>query len=103
MSQAPDVPHLIIPLPRGRVARVPLDALEKYVDASARATHDANGSAGCEVEAQEMVADAQTGEGHWHTDWEMGQCTYNDDNGFPQTGYCWHRHPLGNSYTEIMQ
>jgi hypothetical protein len=102
MSQAADVPHLIIPLPGGRVARVPVDALEQYVSADARPAHDSN-SCNCEVEAQEMSPDAQTGAMHWHTDWEMGHCTYNDDAGFPQTAYCWHRHPLGNSYTEIMQ
>jgi len=102
MSQAADVPHLIIPLPGGRVARVPVDALQKFVDGNARVSHDVSGHS-CDVEAQEMSADAQTGAMHWHTDWEMGQCTYNDDAGFPQTAYCWHRHPLGNSYTEIMQ
>ena len=103
MSQHPDDPKFLIPLPGGRVARVPLSVLEQHVDAAVRAVHDPSGAEAGEVEAQEMSQDPNTGQAFWHTDWEMGACTYNDDSGFPRNGFCWHRHPLGNSYTEIMQ
>jgi hypothetical protein len=102
MSQPADDAKFVIPLPGGRVARVPLSVLERHLDPDAHPVHDASGGAG-QVEAQEMSQDATTGQAFWHTDWEMGACTYNDDSGFPIAGYCWHRHPLGNSYTEIMQ
>ena len=44
-----------------------------------------------------------TGASVWHTEWELGQCDYTDESGFPQSAYAWHRHPLGTEYTEIYQ
>jgi hypothetical protein len=104
MSQPAVVTAMMIPLPGGRFARVPISVLEQYVDPAVRVAHGGGDIIEVgEVEAQEMSVNKQTGEQYWHTDWELGTCTYNDDSGFPRTGYCWHRHPLGNSYTEIMQ
>ncbi|MRG91214.1 hypothetical protein [Polyangium spumosum] len=91
-----------IPLPGGRVARVPIDVLEQYVDPSARLAHGA-AEAEEDVTAHSMSVDPTTGASIWHTDWELGQCDYTDENGFPQSAYAWHRHPLGNEYTEIYQ
>ncbi len=102
MSKPNDAPRFVIPLPGGRVARIPLAELEKHVAAGTRCAHGV-ADAGHEVEAQEMSVDAQSGQSYWHTDWEYGQCTYTDDSGFPRNDYCWHRHPLGNEYTEVMQ
>lgn len=40
MAKSPsDPPRFTIPLPRDRVARVPVEVLEKYADADARAAH----------------------------------------------------------------
>ena len=91
-----------IPLPGGRVARVPIDVLEQYIDPSARLAHG-NGADEDDVTAHSMSVDPTTGASVWHTDWELGQCDYTDENGFPQSAYVWHRHPLGNEYTEIYQ
>lgn len=104
MSQPAELAKIVIALPGGRFARVPVSVLEQYVEPSPRVAHGKGDAPDIgEVEAQEMSTDKQTGQQYWHTDWELGPCTYNDDSGFPRTGYCWHRHPLGNSYTEIMQ
>lgn len=90
----------VVPLPGGRVARVPLEVLQRYADPNAVSYHGAS-----EVEADVtphfMHVDPRTGTSAWHTEWELGQCEYTDENGFPQTAYVWHRHPLGNEYTEI--
>ena len=102
MSQQHDTPRFVIPLPGGRVARIPLEVLERHAEADARCAHGV-ADASHEVEPQEMSVDAQSGQAVWHTDWEYGQCTYTDDSGFPRNDYCWHRHPLGNEYTEVMQ
>jgi L-aminopeptidase/D-esterase-like protein len=134
-----------IPLPGGRVARVPLAVLEQYVDAQARVCHggesppaaaragegshpsttvragegmitiniyagrgevsveQAEDGASNDVTAHNMSVDPTTGTSEWHTDWELGQCEYTDDAGFPQTAYAWHRHPFGTEYTEIFE
>jgi hypothetical protein len=93
-----------IPLPGGRVARVPLTLLEQYVDPSARISHNGYGCAEEEdVTAHSMSIEATTGSAQWHTEWELGQADYTDDTGFPQSAYVWHRHPLGTEYTEIYQ
>lgn len=89
-----------IPLPGGRVARVPLEMLEQHVDPQARIAH------GTEVEHDDVTEhsasiDPTTGASVWHTNWELGQCDYTDESGFPQSAYAWHRHPLGTEYTEI--
>jgi len=102
MGDKHDKAAFSIPLPGGRVARVPLTVLEQYVDPAA---HLAHGSTAVEddVTAHSMTVDPTTGASTWHTDWELGQCDYTDENGFPQSAYAWHRHPLGNEYTEIYQ
>lgn len=135
-----------IPLPGGRVARVPYEVLEQYVDDDARACHGSEspsaGAAGGEgtdptsttirageamitiniyagrgevsveqrptdvdddVTAHSMSVDPTTGTSEWHTDWELGQCEFTDETGFPQTAYAWHRHPFGTEYTEIFE
>lgn len=92
-----------IPLPDGRVARIPLSLLEKYADPSARIAHGGFTGTPADVTAHSMSVDPTTGTAIWHTEWELGQCDYTDENGFPQTAYVWHRHPLGNEYTEIYQ
>lgn len=91
----------LIPLPGGRVARVPVEILEQHVDPQARVAHGAEPDD--DVTAHSASIDPTTGASHWHTEWEQGQCDYTDDNGFPQSAYTWHRHPLGNEYTEIYQ
>ncbi len=90
-----------IPLPGGRVARVPLETLERHVDPNARIAHGTE--ADDDVTAHSMSVDPTTGASVWHTDWELGQCDYTDESGFTQSAYAWHRHPLGNEYTEIYQ
>jgi len=92
-----------IPLPGGRVARVPLDVLASYVDPSARSAHMEEMQPAADVAAHGMTIDPATGASVWHTEWELGHCDYTDENGYPQSGYCWHRHPLGTEYTEIYQ
>lgn len=56
-----------------------------------------------DVTAHSMSVDPTTGTSEWHTDWELGQCEYTDETGFPQTAYLWHRHPFGTEYTEIFE
>jgi hypothetical protein len=93
---------LTIPLPGARVARVPLSVLERYADPSARSHHGREEDAD-DVTAHSMTIDRTTGASVWHTDWELGQCNYTDENGYPASAYAWHRHPLGTEYTEIYQ
>jgi hypothetical protein len=135
-----------IPLPGGRVARVPFGVLEQYVDEQARACHagdaptapsgegegtdpssttiragesmitiniyagrgevsieQSSEATDDDVTAHSMSVDPTTGTSEWHTDWELGQCEFTDDTGFPQTAYAWHRHPFGTEYTEIFE
>jgi hypothetical protein len=100
MSADSEGPLLVIPLPGGRVARVPLALLERYVDPTARAEHGVEDGASLDVSAHDLKIDHATGASTWHTEWELGQCDFVDDGGFPQTAYTWHRHPLGTEYTE---
>lgn len=95
-------PVFSILLPGGRVARVPLAVLEQHIDPAASLAHAAT-AADDDVTAHSMSIDPTTGASVWHTDWELGQCDYTDENGYPQSAYAWHRHPLGNEYTEIYQ
>jgi len=60
-----------IPLPGGRVARVPLHMLEEHVDPQARVAHGAETDD--DVTAHGMSVDPTTGASVWHTDWERGQ------------------------------
>ena len=135
-----------IPLPGGRVAKVPFEVLERHVDQSAKVCHSGDtpastpgsaegsdpstttiragqgmitiniyagaGDASSEatpsptdedVTAHSMSVDPTTGTSEWHTDWELGQCEYTDETGFPQAAYLWHRHPFGTEYTEIFE
>ena len=106
MSNSDTAPKLAIRLPDGQVARVPLDALRAYVDADAKLAHAQDDRPTQETPHDDVVPhgmsiDRVTGASVWHTDWEIGWCTYTDESGFPQTAYAWHRHPLGNEYTEL--
>ena len=96
-------PVFLVLLPGGRVARVPLAVLEQYVDPTAQLAHGVAVAEQEDVTPHSMSIDPTTGASVWHTDWELGQCEYTDENGFPQSAYVWHRHPLGNEYTEIYQ
>jgi hypothetical protein len=91
-----------IPLPGARVARVPLSVLESYADPAARSQHGREDQVD-DVTEHSMTIDRATGASVWHTEWELGQCDYTDENGYPQTAYAWHRHPFGTEYTEIFQ
>lgn len=103
MGDSNTTPVFSILLPGGRVARVPLDVLEQHIDSSATIAHGASQGADDDVTAHSMSIDPATGASVWHTEWELGHCDYTDESGFPQTAYAWHRHPLGNEYTEIYQ
>jgi hypothetical protein len=104
MASEPNEILFTVPLPGGRVARVPLHMLERYVDAAARAHHaEEEAAASTDVSAHGMTLDPVTGASVWHTEWELGHCDYTDENGYPQSAYAWHRHPLGTEYTEIYQ
>jgi hypothetical protein len=97
MSERTDL--FIIPLPGGRVAKVPLAVLEQYVDPGAVSQHA--GGDDSDVSAHHVIAEHQTGASVWHTEWELGPCDFTDDSGFPQSTHAWHRHPLGTEYTEV--
>ncbi len=101
-TDAANRPRFLVPLPGGRVARVPIEVLESYVDTSAVLLHDA-AAPHDDVTAHHMQVDTSTGSSAWHTEWEYGPCQYTDESGFPQQGFLWHRHPLGTEYTEIYQ
>jgi hypothetical protein len=92
----------LLPLPGGRVARVPIAVLEEYADPNAKLQHGPEEHVD-DVVAHSMTIDAATGASVWHTEWELGQCDYTDESGFPRNAYAWHRHPLGTEYTEIYQ
>jgi hypothetical protein len=93
---------VLISLPGGQVARVPLAVLAPYVDPVAKLAHGPDDGAD-DVSAHSMTIDPTTGASTWHTEWEQGQCDYTDDSGYPRAAYTWHRHPLGTEYTEIYQ
>lgn len=94
-------PHFLVPLPGGRVARVPLEVLEKFAQGGVTLGHDPSASPVDDVTAHNMGTDLATGSSVWHTEWELGPCEYTDENGYHQTAFAWHRHPLGTEYTEI--
>jgi hypothetical protein len=127
-AEAP-APRFRIALPGGRVARVPLEILEQYVDPAAVVAHGSdkatdapqNGgehhvhvhvhvhtdgserAADDDVVAHSLSVDAATGSSDFHTDWEQGECDYTDESGFPQRIIAWHRHPFGTEYSEIFE
>jgi hypothetical protein len=103
MAHGDDTEFFLIPLPGRRVARVPRSVLERYVDASAASGHHPEEEPAADVTAHGTSIDPTTGASVWHTEWELGPCDYTDESGFPQSGYAWHRHPLGTEYTEIYQ
>lgn len=103
MGETHKEPVFLIPLPGGAVARVPLSVLEQFVDPNATLTHGAEEETNDDVTTHSASVDPNTGASTWHTDWELGHCDYTDENGYPQSAYAWHRHPLGNEYTEIYQ
>jgi hypothetical protein len=102
MADSSKVDAFLVPLPGGRVARVPVALLEDHVDPAARASHGPD-SGSEDVMMHSASIDPTTGASVWHTEWELGQCDYTDESGFPQSAYVWHRHPLGTEYTEIYQ
>lgn len=102
MAEKPRDDRFNIPLPGGRVARIPVAVLEQYIDSSARVAHNPSHEED-DVTAHSASVDPQTGASTWHTEWELGYCEYTDEGGFPQTAYVWHRHPMGTEYTEIYQ
>ena len=142
--QDDDEVRFTIPMPGGKVARVPVSVLKQYIDGGAHSVHtethsgasqspqpaggsttttirtgdgmitiniyaqrgevaieQKHGEADDDVTAHSLSVDPTTGTSEWHTDWELGQCDYTDETGFPQTAYAWHRHPFGTEYTEI--
>jgi hypothetical protein len=98
----PSDDRFLIPLPGGRVARVPVHVLDQFIDPGAKLQHGPEEHAD-DVVAHSMTIDPNTGASVWHTEWELGQCDYTDETGFPRSAYAWHRHPLGTEYTEIYQ
>lgn len=104
MSTERDPAVFTIPLPGGRVARVPLTELLRHVDPKARAHHGPEEQIDpADVSFHSVVIDPATGSSVWHTEWELGHCDYTDESGYPQSAYAWHRHPLGTEYTEVYQ
>lgn len=99
---SPD-PKFCIPLPGGRVARVPRAVLEQYIDAGNAAHGAAALGEQDDVVAHSLSVDPATGVSDWHTDWELGDCEYTDESGFPQRVHAWHRHPFGTEYTELWE
>ncbi len=123
-------PRLAIPLPGGRVACVPLSALESYVDADAKLAHPAGPTAArraalpvggggpvtiniyasgpvragdSDVSAHHLAVDGMTGVSDHHTHYEYGECVVTDEAGFPSRFIDWHCHPLGTEYAELMR
>jgi hypothetical protein len=94
--------RFVIPLPGGRVARVPASVLEQHVEGGALSVHHAEGDHE-DVTAHSLSVDPSTGMSDWHTDWEHGECDYTDESGFPQRIQAWHRHPFGTEYTELYE
>lgn len=95
-------PRVAIPLPGGKVARVPVEVLMQYVEEGARAAH-AGEPDDADVTAHDLQVDASTGVSDFHTDWEQGDCYWDDGSGTAQRIYAWHRHPFGTEYTEIWE
>ena len=123
----PKEPRFLIPMPGGKVARVPADVLNQYLEEAAHSAHaqTPKSSQGAvvinvyagggqvrvqthdgghdDVTAHSLSVDPTTGTSEWHTDWEYGECEYTDESGFPQRVHAWHRHPFGNEYAELYE
>lgn len=89
---------LLIPIPGGGVARMPLSVLKKYQDESLSLGHPPESTR--DVTAHGQTVD-HAGNPVWHTEFELGICDYVDQNGFPRHEYAWHNHPFGTEYTEL--
>jgi hypothetical protein len=126
-----DEPRFTIPMPGGKVAKVPARVLAEYVDSGAQAVHARptkkagkkaaaggvtinifaaegsvevrHGDAEDDVVAHSLAVDPSTGVSDFHTDWEYGECEYTDEAGFPQRINAWHRHPFGTEYAELYE
>jgi hypothetical protein len=107
MSDDSGSPYLLLPLPGGRVARVPLAELEKFVEPKLALSHSAEdaappATADDDVTGHHLTMDATTGAATWHTDYELGPCSFTDAAGFPHYAIQWHRHPTGSEYAEVL-
>jgi hypothetical protein len=96
-------PCFAIPLPGGRVARVPVALVEQHVVVATHVHHAAANGETADVTAHSLAVDPATGQSDWHTDWEYGECEYTDESGFPQRLQAWHRHPFGTEYSELYE
>jgi hypothetical protein len=94
-------PRFAIELPDGRTARVPQDVLFSYADADGM-VHRRSAGDDDDVTSHDMKPDPVTGVSEYHTDYEHGECTYDDGNG-PNTILAWHRHPFGTEYAELFE
>lgn len=104
MSADDREPHFAIPMPGGRLARVPAAVLERFVTTEGRCVHgDDAGEDEVAVSAHHFSVDATVGAHEWHSDWEFGECEYVDDAGFTQRKHTWHRHPFGTEYAELYE
>ncbi len=93
-------PRFVIELPGDLVARVPLEVLRSYSDPLA----PAHASESQDVTAHGLSNADPMGGTDYHTDWEQGECIYDDGGGAgPQRVYAWHRHPFGTEYAEIFE
>ena len=90
-----------VPMPGGRVARVPLTLLEGYVVDGLALAHDLAPAAD-DVTEHGMAVDPMTLANVWHTDVEYGPCEYIDESGYHHTTIAHHCHPFGTEYTEIV-
>lgn len=107
MSDDSGSPYLLLPLPGGRVARVPLTELEKFVDPKLALSHSDEAAPPAtavedDVTGHHLAMDATTGAAIWHTDYELGPCSFTDAAGFPHYAIQWHRHPTGSEYAEVL-
>lgn len=99
-GQSAEKAHTIrIPLPGGRVARIPLSVLEGFVVQDVKLAHDPSSG---DVSAHNTSIDTATGFNVWHTDVELGPCEYTDENGYQHAAFAHHYHPFGTEYTEIV-
>lgn len=110
MSQDNRSVYFLLPLPGGKVARVPLAELEKFVDPKLSLSHTADeatagatATAGEDVTAHHLASDATTGASVWHADYELGPCSYTDEAGFPHYSMQWHCHPTGSEYAIVLR
>lgn len=104
MSEPAPPPFFALPLPGGRVARIPAEVVERYASTEGRCAHaDSGDEEEALVSAHHFAVDGATGTHDWHTDWEFGECEYVDESGFPQRKHAWHRHPFGTEYAELYE